>query len=252
MIPLRKFPFDKRVMVVAHRGDSGHAPENTLAAFRLAIASGADMVELDVQCTRDRRLVVFHDGTLGRTTNGTGYISRKDYAAICRLDAGSWFAEQYLGERIPTLEETLALLAKKMYVNIEIKPVAARKDLVSLLIAAIRKHAMEQYVLISSFHHGVLKRIKDSAPDLATAIIQKPGVIIRRPVTSARRVHADAIVCAVRQLSRVRCDDARDNGMPVCCYTVNTRRALTTALRCGASAVVTNFPSEIITMMKRV
>ncbi|HZV12321.1 MAG TPA: glycerophosphodiester phosphodiesterase family protein [Candidatus Kapabacteria bacterium] len=249
MIPLREYPFAGKIMVVAHRGDSGHAPENTLASFRRAIECGADMVELDIQRTRDDRLVVFHDATLRRTTNGRGYIARKTYAQLAELDAGSWFDKKFAGEKVPLLDDVLSLLRGRIYIDIEIKPTAVRGATVPLLLQALRRFAMEPYVLISSFHHGVLKKIKRSAPHLATAIIQNPHASFRSPVVSARRAGADAIVCSIHQVSRARSEDARAHGMPICVYTVNTPRAVAKALRCNVSAVVTNYPAEIARLL---
>jgi len=250
MIPLRQFPFEKKIMIVAHRGASGHAPENTIAAFRLAMEQGADMIELDVQRTKDDRLVVFHDTTLRRTTNGKGYLARKIYTELALLDAGLWYSKKFAGEKIPLLDDVLHLLHRHIYVNIEIKPSAARGATVSLLIDSLRRHAMEPYVLVSSFHHGILKKIKNAAPDIATAIIQNPHATFRSPVVSARRAGADAIVCSIHQVSRGRSRDARTHGMPVCVYTVNTPRAVAKALRCNVSAIVTNYPAEMARFVK--
>jgi len=249
MIPLREFPFEKKTMIVAHRGDSGHAPENTLAAFRSAVECGADMVELNIQRTKDDRLVVFHDATLRRTTNGKGYIARKTYAQLAELDAGSWFDKRFAAEKIPLLDEVLELLRRKIYIDIEIKPTAVRGATVPLLLTAIHRHAVEPYVLISSFHHGVLKKIKKMAPHLSTAIIQNPHASLRSPVPSARRAGADAIVCSIHQISRKRSEAARIHGMPICVYTVNTPRAVKKALRCHVSALVTNYPAEIARLL---
>ena len=97
------------MLLVAHRGASAVAPENTMSAFRQAIATGADAVEFDVQASSDGHLVVVHDSTLDRTTDGTGAVFATDGATIARLDAGSWFSIDYSGERVPTLEEVLRL-----------------------------------------------------------------------------------------------------------------------------------------------
>src|SRR3990172_9877913 len=94
-------------VVIAHRGASGSCPENTLAAFRRAAALGADMIELDVQLTRDGEVVVIHDWTLDRTTSGTGPVRACSLAELRRLDAGAWFDAAFAGERVPTLGEVL-------------------------------------------------------------------------------------------------------------------------------------------------
>ena len=109
------------ITVTAHRGFSGENPENTLASFRAAIAAGADMVELDVHLTRDNELVVIHDDTLERTTDGKGNVADKTLAELKRLDAGFKFNPRFAGERIPTLTEVLDVTRGRILVNIELK-----------------------------------------------------------------------------------------------------------------------------------
>jgi glycerophosphoryl diester phosphodiesterase len=105
----------------AHRGAMGTHPENTLAAFRAAVEAGAHMIEFDVQLTKDDKMVVIHDGTVNRTTNGTGKVSELTFAEIRKLDAGSWKSPEFAGERIPTLEETLSIMPYNIWLNVHIK-----------------------------------------------------------------------------------------------------------------------------------
>ena len=105
----------------AHRGASGHAPENTLAAFRLAFAMGAEMCELDIQQTADDRLVVMHDDTLERTTNGKGNLWEMTLAELQRYDAGLWYDQKFSGETLTTLEQVIAFARDKMKLNIAVK-----------------------------------------------------------------------------------------------------------------------------------
>src|SRR5436309_8381837 len=112
-----------RLMRIAHRGASGHCPENTRAAFLRAIELGADMVELDCQITRDGAVVVIHDETLVRTTNGRGRVRDHTLKEIKRLDAGSWFRREFAGEEVLTLEEAVAILRGRVQLNLEIKGV---------------------------------------------------------------------------------------------------------------------------------
>jgi len=112
-----KFP----IMVIAHRGFSGAAPENTLAAFRKAIDVGSDLIELDIQLSKDGKIVVIHDEILGRATNGQGKVSDHTLQELKKLDAGSKFRAEFSGERIPTLQEVLDLAKGRVLVNIEIK-----------------------------------------------------------------------------------------------------------------------------------
>jgi glycerophosphoryl diester phosphodiesterase len=149
-----------RIAVIAHRGGKALAPENTLAAFRNAIRLGADYVEIDVRTTRDGHLVLMHDRTVDRTTNGSGAVRDLDFATIRSLDAGSKFDPKYAGEKIPTLDETLALCRGKINVYLDHKD-APLPD----VLAAIRRHKMEQHVVI---YNGVeaLKQWKAAVPTL--------------------------------------------------------------------------------------
>src|SRR5258707_13823547 len=100
------------MLVIAHRGASGNAPENTLAAFKKAVALGAPFIETDLQLSRDAHFVAIHDATVNRTTNGQGAVHDMKLAELRRLDAGSWFGSEFAGERIPTLEEILEFSKK--------------------------------------------------------------------------------------------------------------------------------------------
>lgn len=149
-----------RIAVIAHRGGRALAPENTLTAFRNAIRLGADYIEIDVRTTKDGHLVLMHDRTVDRTTNGVGAVRDLDFAAIRSLDAGSKFDPKYAGERIPTLDEALELCRGKINVYLDHKD-APLPD----VLAAIRRHRMEHRVVI---YNGVdaLKQWKVAAPYL--------------------------------------------------------------------------------------
>src|SRR5690625_6609337 len=108
-------------LIIAHRGASGNAPENTLAAFQLAVEEGADGIELDVHLSKDGELVVIHDDTLDRTTNGTGRVQDKDLDELKTYDAGSWFDSKFASERIPLLQEVIDILPDDVFLNVEIK-----------------------------------------------------------------------------------------------------------------------------------
>lgn len=105
----------------AHRGAMETHPENTLAAFRAAVEAGAHMIEFDVQLTKDNKMVVMHDGTVDRTTNGSGKASELTFAEIRKLDAGSWKSPEFAGEKIPTLDETLSVMPYNIWLNVHIK-----------------------------------------------------------------------------------------------------------------------------------
>ncbi|MEJ2165060.1 MAG: glycerophosphodiester phosphodiesterase family protein [Desulfobacterales bacterium] len=168
----------KSAWIIGHRGYPAKYPENTLAAFQAAIVAGATMVELDVMLSRDRKLVVIHDATLERTTNGNGGVVDLTLAELKRLDAGSRFNAAFANQQLPELSEVLDLVNGRAYVNIEIKsnayeshhpPDAVEKQVVALL----RQKKMLDTALISSFEAKILEQIASMKAAPAIAFISK-------------------------------------------------------------------------------
>ena len=158
--------------VMAHRGLSADAPENTLYAFSDAISVGADFIELDVQQTRDGVLVVMHDSNLKRTTGVNKDIWDVDYADIQNLDAGSWFDPAYANARIPTLEETLQFVDKRAKLNIEIKPTKHGSDTLEQDVAElITQYQYTDACYVTSFSYGSLKKVKEANPEIRTGYL---------------------------------------------------------------------------------
>jgi len=153
-----------RPLVIAHRGYRTKYPENTLAAFQAAIGAGADMIELDVLLTKDRKMVVIHDESLDRTTNGQGMVSDYTLSELKALDAGSWFDARFREERLPTLQEVLDLVKGKAFLNIEIKRSAYEprhpSDAIEIqIVELVTREDNVENVLISSFEWRVLERL---------------------------------------------------------------------------------------------
>ena len=158
--------------VMAHRGLSADAPENTLYAFSDAISVGADFIELDVQQTKDGVLVVMHDSNLKRTTGVNKDIWDVNYADIQDLDAGSWFDPAYANARIPTLEETLQFVDKRAKLNIEIKPTKHGSDTLEQDVAnLITEYHYTDACYVTSFSYGSLKKVKEVNPDIRTGYL---------------------------------------------------------------------------------
>jgi glycerophosphoryl diester phosphodiesterase len=161
-------------LVLAHRGASHDAPENTLAAFALARKMGADGVELDTSLTRDGVPVVIHDLNLDKTTNGQGLVQALDLKAIKALDAGSHFSADFKGEQVPTLDEVFEALGTDVLVNVELKTESWRDNgLESAVYKVIRKHN-HQRILISSFNPFALRRMRALAPDIPMGYLYAP------------------------------------------------------------------------------
>src|SRR5688572_6141319 len=154
------------LMVIAHRGASSYAPENTLAAFDLALEMEVRHIELDVDLTSDGHIVVIHDHTVDRTTNGSGPVPSHTLATLRSLDAGAWFGPQFAGERIPTFDEVLARYKGRAHLHVEIK---GRSPFLSRETAdVIRKHGMERQVTITSFQKVRLEEMRAYAPEFPT------------------------------------------------------------------------------------
>lgn len=251
MRTLQDFVVAQEIMVVAHRGSSGTAPENTFAAIKEALQAGAHMVEIDVQFTADDEAIVFHDAVLGRTTDGTGKIRRLHSSEICNLDAGSWFDPRFEGERIPLLTEALSLLRGRAYVNIEIKPPQPDEDYTLRIrrIASIIEHMqMQPYTLFSSFHYASLAYLKSLSSHFHTAAIHIPGDS-RLPSEAAAETGCEAYVCALRDFTHKRSRDAQEHNIYVGVYTINSSGDAEQALDRKAKAIVTNFPARIMSAL---
>src|SRR5690348_3940801 len=152
------------MLVIAHRGASGHAPENTLAAFRRAVAMGATFIETDLQLSRDARFVAIHDETVNRTTNARGKVHDLTLAELRRLDAGSWFGSEYAGERIPTLEEILEFSKKNDVVfYLELKPSGSWGG-EHALVGALRESGEIPRTIVISFDAAIVENLRRIEP----------------------------------------------------------------------------------------
>jgi glycerophosphoryl diester phosphodiesterase len=162
--------------IFAHRGASAHAPENTLAAFELALRQGADAIELDAKLTSDKHVVVFHDLTVDRTTEGTGRVKNLTLAELRRLDAGSHFDFAFRGEPIPTLDEVFKAVGQLCFINVELTNYDAITDSLPGKVASlVKRHKLSRRVLFSSFNPIALIRIRRLLPECPIALLAQPG-----------------------------------------------------------------------------
>src|SRR5262245_39778718 len=152
------FPSPQDFLIIAHRGASSYAPENTMAAFDLALQMGACHLELDVHLTRDDHLIVIHDDTVDRTTSGTGPVATQTLAALQTLDAGAWFGEAFAGARIPTLADVLTRYQGRAHLHIELK--GHTVHLPQRTVDLVRAHGMAQHVTFTSFQHTHLRTMR--------------------------------------------------------------------------------------------
>lgn len=230
--------------VIGHRGAAGLAPENTLASFRAAADLGVEMVEFDVRLTADFQPVVFHDDTLERTTDGNGAVALRSLAELKRLDAGSWFAPRFGGERIASLDEVLLLcLRLGLGVNMEIKPDSGR-EVETARLALERAAALwpgaGRAPLVSSFVGACLAVARDLAPSWPRGLLVKGVPEDWRDTVAlygCSTVHADH-----RHLDPAPVAAITQAGYCVLAYTVNDRARVGELRQMGVRSVFSDFP----------
>lgn len=165
-----------RPLILAHRGASVEAPENTLAAFELALEQGAHGVELDAKLTIDGEVVVIHDPTVDRTTQGRGRVSQLTLAALQELDAGSFFSEKYSGEKIPTLARVFEAIGDRALINVELTNYKTPRDgLANKVCGLVKRFGLEERILFSSFLPSNLKRTRSLLPGIPRGLLALDG-----------------------------------------------------------------------------
>ncbi|MCS7054552.1 MAG: hypothetical protein NZM18_00010 [Thermoflexales bacterium] len=232
-----------RPLIIGHRGASAHAPENTLAAFMLALEQGADGVELDVTRCATGELVVIHDDRVDRTTNGRGWVHKLSLAELRGLDAGR-------GERIPTLDEVIVATAaapRPCLLNIEIKSVAISSDgLERQVVEVVRRHACEDRVLFSSFNPLTVRRLAQLAPDIPRAILYYHAMpIYLRRVWTASLIphefrHPDVGLITPAYVTKLKAQGKRVNT-----WTVNRRDDVIRVAESGVHGIIGDSPRLI-------
>ncbi|MFU8811834.1 MAG: glycerophosphodiester phosphodiesterase [Balneolaceae bacterium] len=233
--------------VIAHRGASHYAPENTMTAFRLAHEMKADMIELDVSLTSDGVPVVLHDSTLNRTTTGSGPVMEHTLQHIQSLDAGRWFSPAHAGERVPTLEEVLAWAKDTISLNIEIKREAITDQpeggVVQKVLDLVRAHGMERHVILSGFDYRTVEQIKAYGPEISAALLyDRDQARDNGLIDQVRACRADGMNLHSSQVNSKWLREAKKHRVPVWVYTVNRRGRMKKLIRKGVSGIFTNRP----------
>ena len=236
--------------IFGHRGSSGEAPENTLAAFRKALEAGADGVELDLHGSRDGYPVVIHDPTLDRTTNGNGTVAEAPLEELRKLDAGAWFASEFVGERLPEFGEVLEWFRPTTAtLCVELKTgEPAVPGWLERALQMIQGAAMETRVILSSFNVETMGEIRRGAPALTCALLVRSETA--QPWLEAERLgmqglHPPAAICDERLMRESR---ARD--LAVRPFTVNTEKEAARLFALGVEAIITDVPAKLLAARK--
>ncbi|MDQ0657358.1 glycerophosphodiester phosphodiesterase family protein [Paenibacillus sp. W2I17] len=210
-------------LCVAHRGFSSIAPENTMAAFLMAMERPeVQWMELDVQLSRDGVPVVIHDFTVDRTTNGKGLVRETDWADLQRLDAGAWKNKSYKGERIPALSELLDRSCGRVRLNIELKTQGDMyQGLPAAVIHEVRKRHMQNDVVITSFEPAALIEVKKLAPEIQTGLIidARPGDLL----TALRQMNCTFLSIGYTNVDKSLMNEMRSAGIRVMAWTVDDK-----------------------------
>lgn len=238
-------------LVWAHRGASGYAPENTIPAFKLAAEMGADGVELDVQFTKDGQIVVCHDETIDRTSNGCGWVKDHTLEELKSLnfDNGN---KAYEGAQIPTMQEVFdALRPTDLTINIELKTgIIFYKGLENDIIDLVHKNGFEDRVIYSSFNHYSVMKIKELDPQAKTGFLYMDGTL---DMPSYGKIHGvNALHPALYNLQFPDfMKECSENGLDVNVWTVNDEKYMKLCRQAGVHAIITNYPKKALELYGR-
>ncbi len=237
------------MLLIAHRGASGHAPENTLAAFRKALSLGVSFIETDLQLTRDTRLVALHDDTVNRTTNGQGAVHDLTLEEIRKLDAGSWFGSEFAGERVPTLEELLDFAKKNDVVfYLEMKP-AGPWGGEHALIAALRDSREIARTVVISFDPNIVLAVRKLEDTLMTGLLYDGQ--LDDPLDKAVEIGARQIAVRGDLVTPWLLGQARRRDLQVVCWTVNQPAHMRLLIAAGADGIMSDYPERLVSATKK-
>lgn len=251
----------EKVYTIAHRGASGYAPENTIPAFELAMDMKTDYIELDLQLTKDHVPVVIHDGTINRTTNGKGYVKDFTLEEISKLDAGSWFNEQfpmfardeYVDLRIPTLEEVFERFGKDVDYMIEIKDPTLNLNIETLLNEQISNFDLADHVSIHSFSESSLRRfhsINSEIPLYQIIWYDRPVYKVSDSFINKIKTYAVGISPNFQKINSAYVAQVKNSGLKVFPYTVNYQVNMNKAVNWGVDGIHTNYPDRFSEVIK--
>jgi glycerophosphoryl diester phosphodiesterase len=249
----------RRVEVIAHRGFSGAAPENTLSAVREAIRAGADRIEFDVLLSSDGEPVVFHDATLDRTTDGHGPLAALTLAELRSLDAGRWFSPRHAGERVPTLDEVLEECGDRIPVNVEIKEEAVEagsgpspRGIEARVAGAIRRHGLVASAVVSSFEPRALRRLGALLPEAKLESLYNERLHAGRgPGAVCAEVGSRGFSCSRDEVSTAWVEESHRSGLLIKVYTADEPMEMERLVGLGVDGIFTNHPDRLLRLLGR-
>jgi glycerophosphoryl diester phosphodiesterase len=243
-----------RPIILAHRGDKNHAPENTLASFTQALQKGADGIELDAKLTADGHVIVIHDAVVDRTTNGKGRVASLSLEAIRKLDAGKWFNEKFAGTKVPLLEEVFEIVGKDKMINIELTNYyfTPRDGLVVKVCELIKRHNNHSQILFSSFFPSTLKIAAQILPEVPRGLLAMRGLLgvwarsFGFMFGDYQAMHPYISSVNKQQVQRVHRINRR-----VIVWTANTPEEINQLKEWGVDGIITDDPQTAVQTLRR-
>lgn len=235
----------KKPLLIAHRGLSSQAPENTLAAFKLAVKAGFDGIETDAHLTADGKIVLIHDENTRRTTGEDNRVADRKLMELAALDAGSWYDDAFAGERIPELWQLLELVKPSgLFINVELKNSICRyPGLEQAVLAELKRHDMTGRVLFSSFNHASMALVKELEPHAETALLY--DAVLYNPAAYARLCRTDGLHPMRHTLDAALADECRKAGLKLRPWTVNSPADAERLAGLGVDALISDCPDEL-------
>lgn len=240
-----------RPLIIGHRGAAGEAPENTLASFALALRQGAEAIELDIHFSADGEIVVCHDATVNRTTDGAGAIAELTVPELKKLDAGRWFDGRFAGEPLPLLDEVFAMIPSEIMINVEIKcPYSPRLE--ERFLELLKQYSRLESVVVSSFDHKTLLRLKHAEPRLRIGLLYTANFADHRKMAEATGMEVYSLHPYFRLIEPEDVKDAVEHGLQVYPYTLNEPTDLQWAVNAGMSGIITDYPARLKALLDQV
>lgn len=257
---------ESKLLNVAHRGASGHAPEHTIAAYELGEEMKGDYIEVDLQMTKDGHLIAMHDETVDRTTNGTGLVKEKTLEEIKQLDAGSWFnekypeaaKEEYRGLKVPTLEEVFEKFGQSAHYYIETKSPEVYPGMEEKLVELLDKYNLtgqngrSSHVIIQSFSPESLIKLNKLNPNIPLVQLlwySSPSSISEVEINAIKQ-YAIGVGPNFARIDKDYVQTVRKNGLQIHPYTINEKEDMKRALEWGVTGIFTNYPDRFQAVLK--
>jgi glycerophosphoryl diester phosphodiesterase len=235
------FPQDNKVEITAHRGASGHAPENTIASVKEAINMKAQFAEIDVQETSDGEIILLHDGSLNRTTGFDKNIWEASYADVKKLDAGSWFSEKYKGEPVPLFSSLLDSVKGKIGLNIELKTNGHEQKLADRAVKILKDKKCDKSCYFTSFSYNQVKRVKEIDPEIKTGLIFSSYPAEFDVFTG----NFEILSVGYNLVDADFVKKAKENHKEIHVWTVDDEKEMQRLIDLGVTSIITNYPDRL-------